>query len=88
MKFAYPLAAFLITFLGLRFGYQTERGSETIRGMFLALLLALSYWFILSASKVLCSSGSLHPFFAGWLANIWIFLIAIYQFIRVARVPR
>lgn len=88
MKFAYPLAAFLITFLGLRFGYQTERGSETIRGMFLALLLALSYWFILSASKVLCSSGSLHPFFAGWLANIWIFFIAIYQFIRVARVPR
>jgi lipopolysaccharide export system permease protein len=85
MKFAYPLAAFLISFLGLRFGYQSERTSETIRGLFLALILALSYWFILSASKALCSSGNLHPFFAGWLANAWVALVVFWQFWHLDR---
>ena len=88
MKFAYPFAAFLISFLGLRFGYVMERTSETIRGMFLALVLALSYWFVLSASKALCSSGSLHPFFAGWLANLWISMIVIWQILHVDRGAR
>lgn len=87
-KFAYPLAAFLISFLGIRFGYQTERGSETVRGMFIALILALSYWFILSFSKALCASGNMHPFFAGWLANFWVAIVVIWQFRHVDRVQK
>lgn len=85
MKFAYPFAAFLISFLGIRFGYQTERASETIRSMMIALVVALSYWFILSASKALASSGSLHPFFAGWLANFWVTAVIMWQFFHLER---
>ncbi len=88
MKFGYPFAALLISFLGLRFGYRTERTSETIRSMLLALALALSYWFILSASKALCASGTLHPFFAGWLANAWIAIIIVWQFLTLDRETR
>lgn len=85
MKFAYPLAAFLISFLGLRFGYRTERTGETVRGLFVALGLALSYWFILSISKAMCSSGTLHPFFAGWLANLWVSIVVVWEFTRLYR---
>jgi lipopolysaccharide export system permease protein len=85
MKFAYPFAAFLICFLGLRFAYKAERTRETLRGMFLALTLALTYWFILSMSKALCSSGSMHPFFAGWLANAWVFIVITFQFVSLYR---
>ncbi len=88
MKFAYPLAAFLISFLGLRFGYRIERTSETIKGMFLALVIAMSYWFTLSVTKAYCTTGNLHPIFAGWLANLWISLIIIWQFWRLRREQR
>lgn len=79
MKFAYPMAALLISFLGLRFAYRNERASETIKGLFLVLAFAISYWFILSTSKALCSSGLLPPFFAGWLANLWLVFVLGWQ---------
>jgi len=88
MKLAYPFAAFLISFLGIRFGYQTERGSETVRGMFIALVLGLSYWFILSFSKAMAASGSIHPFFSGWLANFWVAIIVLIQFRYVDRIQK
>lgn len=83
MKLAFPFAALLMSLLGVRFAYQIERTSEKIRSLFITLALGISYWLILSASKALCSAGSLHPFFAGWLANFWLMGILTLQFISL-----
>ncbi len=85
MKFSYPLAAFLISFLGLRFGYRIERTTETLKAMLLALVIALSYWLILGVTKALAATGSLHPFAAGWLPNFWIAIIILWQFWQLHR---
>lgn len=85
MKLAYPIAALLISFLGLRFAYRNERAGETIKGLFLALVFAITYWFILSTSKALCSSGSLPPFFAGWLANLWLVVVLVWELWKLRR---
>lgn len=76
VKWAYALAAFVISLIGVQFGYRSERTTETVRSVILAFCFGISYWFILSACRALASAGSLHPFFAAWMAN-FILMIAV-----------
>lgn len=85
VKLAYPFSSFLLSFLAVRFVYRFERTRETLRGLFLILAFAISYWFVLSVSKALCSAGRWHPFFAGWSANIWLSLVIFSQFFSLKR---
>lgn len=73
MKFAYPFAALAVSLLGLRFGYRSERTSETVKGILLAFGIGMSYWFILNAARALGRRGDVNPVFAAWLANIVLF---------------
>ncbi|MFK7826933.1 MAG: LptF/LptG family permease [Oligoflexales bacterium] len=86
VKLAYPLAAFLISLLGLKFGYRSERTTETVRSILVAFAVGISYWFILSSARALSIAGDLPPFMAGWLANIVIGTIVMWQYFRVHRV--
>ena len=86
VKIAYPLAAFLISLLGLKFGYRSERTTETVRSILLAFAVGISYWFVLSSARALSIAGDLPPFMAGWMANIVIGSIVLWQYLRVHRI--
>ena len=70
IKLAYPLAAFVVCLIGLKFAYRFERSAETARGVLLAFAVGISYWFILNACRALGKQGTIPPFIAAWAANI------------------
>lgn len=79
VKLAYPLAAFVVSLIGLNFGYKSERTTETARSILLAFGIGISYWFILNSFKALGKRGDIPPFIAGWFANFFIFGIVAIQ---------
>jgi lipopolysaccharide export system permease protein len=70
MKFAYPFAAFVVSLIGLKFGYRSERATETAKGVLFAFMIGIGYWFILNGARALGQRGSIHPFIAAWMANV------------------
>ena len=86
VKLAYPLAAFLISLIGITFGYRSERTTETVKSILLAFGLGISYWFVLSAARALAGAGDLPPFLAGWLANLMICGVLGMQLWRAHRI--
>lgn len=69
-KLAYPFAALVVSLVGLKFGYKSERATETAKGVLLAFFIGISYWFVLSAGKALGLRGDVHPFLAAWMPNV------------------
>lgn len=73
VKFAFHFASLVVSLIGLKFGYRSERSLETARGILLALAIGVSYWFILNAGRALGKRGTLPPLLAAWIANAIIF---------------
>ena len=78
-KFAYPFAAFVVSLVGLKFGYKSERATETAKGVLLAFFIGISYWFVMSAGRALGLRGDLHPFVAAWLANAVVLVVIVFD---------
>lgn len=78
-KCAYPLAALIMSLIGLQFGYRSERAAETLKSILVAFAVGLSYWFILSAARAMGFSGDLHPFLAGWIADLFLGVVVSVQ---------
>lgn len=74
-KLAYPFAAFVVSLIGLKFGYKSERATETTKGVLLAFAIGISYWFIMSAGRALGLRGDIPPLLATWMANVLILAI-------------
>lgn len=68
-KFAYPFAALVVSLIGLKFGYKSERSADTAKGVLLAFFVGISYWVILSAGRAMGLRGDLNPVIAAWLPN-------------------
>lgn len=85
VKLAYPLAAFFVSLIGLKFGYRSERSTETARSILFAFLIGASYWFVLNAFKALGKRGTIPPFLAGWFADFFIFAIVLIQAWRLRK---
>ncbi len=68
-KFAYPLSAFVVSLIGVRFGFTSERTTETAKGVLWAFFLGISYWIVLSAGRALGLQGHIYPLVAAWLPN-------------------
>jgi lipopolysaccharide export system permease protein len=79
VKLAYPLAAFVVSLIGLKFGYRSERTTETARSVLMAFSVGISYWFILNALKALGKRGDIPPLLAGWFADFFIFSVVLLQ---------
>lgn len=79
VKFAYPLAAFVVSLIGLNFAFKSERTTETARSVLIAFGMGISYWFILNSVKELGKRGDVPPFFAGWFANFFIMALVMIQ---------
>jgi lipopolysaccharide export system permease protein len=79
VKLAYPLAAFVVSLIGLKFGYRSERTTETARSILMAFSVGISYWFILNAAKALGKRGDIPPVIAGWFADCFVFGVILLQ---------
>lgn len=85
VKFAFHFASFVVSLIGLKFGYRSERSMETARGILLAIAIGVSYWFILNAGRALGKRGTLNPLVAAWLGNVSIFVISMISIYRTRR---
>lgn len=84
-KLAYPFAALVVSLIGLKFGYKSERATETAKGVLLAFFIGISYWFILSAGRALALRGDLHPLIAAWMPNVLILGAVMFDTVRSRR---
>jgi len=85
VKMAFPLAAFVVSLIGISFAFKSERTTETARSVLFAFSLGISYWFVLNAVKELGRRGDLPPIVAGWFANFFILGLVMFQTWRSRR---
>lgn len=85
VKFAFYFASFVVSLIGLKFGYRSERSLETARGVLVAIAIGVLYWFILNSGRALGKRGLFPPFMAAWMAN---FIILGYSFVSIVRLRK
>lgn len=84
-KIAFCLAALIISLIGIKFGYRSERTTEAVVGVLISIGLAVGYWFLLSAGKVLSNEGTIAPWLGPWLPN---FVLASFGFFQMSRLGK
>lgn len=84
-KIAQYFAAFVVSLIGLKFGYKSERTMETARGILVAIFIGVSYWVIMSSMRALAVKGIVNPMLAAWAANVVIFGISVYNTLQGRR---
>lgn len=77
LKIAMFLAAFVVSLIGIRFAFGSERTTETVRGIVVAVAMGVSYWFIVSAGRAMAKNGMIPPLLGAWAANFVVASIAI-----------
>ena len=76
-KLAFPFVTFVMTLLAVPFGVTTGRRGA-LYGIGLGIVLALSYWFVMSVFVAVGKAGLLPPILAAWTPNIIVSASAIY----------
>jgi LPS export ABC transporter permease LptG len=76
-KLAFPFVTFVMTLLAVPFGVTTGRRGA-LYGIGLGIILALSYWLVMSVFVALGKAGLLPPVLAAWTPNIIVSASAIY----------
>jgi LPS export ABC transporter permease LptG len=79
-KLAFPFVTFVMTLLAIPFGVSTGRRG-TLYGIGLGILIALTYWILISAFVAVGKGGLLAPALAGWAPNILVASAASYLFL-------
>ncbi len=85
VKLAFYFAAFVVSLIGLKFGYRSERSVETARSVLLAIGVGISYWFLLNSGKALAKRGILMPIVGAWLADVLILSLGVFSIWRATR---
>ena len=80
-KLAFPFVTLVMTLLAVPFGVSTgKRGA--LYGIGLGIVIALSYWVLLSAFVAVGRSGLLPPALAAWTPNVLVLATAGYLLLR------
>lgn len=82
VKMAFHFASLVVSFIGLKFGYKSERSMETAKGILLAIGIGVSYWFFLNSGRALGKQGELPPVLSAWAAN---FIVCGISWVSIAR---
>jgi LPS export ABC transporter permease LptG/LPS export ABC transporter permease LptF len=80
-KLAFPLVTLVMTLLAIPFGVGAGRHGA-LYGIGLGIVIALSYWVLISAFVAIGRAGLLPPVLAGWTPNILVAGIAVYLLLR------
>ena len=81
-KLAFPFVTLVMTLLAIPFGVSTGRRGA-LYAVGLGIVLALSYWIVMSLFVALGKSGLLSPLLAAWTPNIIVLGAAGYVFLTV-----
>lgn len=76
-KLAFPFVTFVMTLLAVPFGVTTGRRGA-LYGIGLGIVIALSYWFVMSVFIAIGKTGLLPPYLAAWTPNIIVSACALY----------
>jgi lipopolysaccharide export LptBFGC system permease protein LptF len=76
-KIAFPFVTFVMTLLAVPFGVTTGRRGA-LYGIGLGIVIALSYWLVMSVFIAIGKTGLLPPSLAAWTPNIIVTACAIY----------
>lgn len=76
-KLAFPFVTFVMTLLAVPFGVTTGRRGA-LYGIGLGIVIALSYWFLMSVFVAIGKAGLLPPVLAAWTPNIIVSASAVY----------
>jgi lipopolysaccharide export system permease protein len=69
-KTAIPFVNFIMCLIAIPFALRSSRSSGIVMGVGVSIIIAFSYWIILSFGISLGKGSVLPPIFAAWLANI------------------
>lgn len=81
-KVAYYFAALVVSLIGLRFGYRSERSVETVKGILISVTIGVSYWIVMNLSRALSLEGHVPVVAAAWCANILMAAIILSDFVH------
>jgi LPS export ABC transporter permease LptG len=76
-KIAFPFVTLVMTLLAVPFGATTGRRGA-LYGIGLGIIIALSYWFVMSVFIAVGKTGLLSPALAAWTPNIVVIACAAY----------
>ena len=80
-KLAFPFVTLVMTLLAVPFGVSAGKHGA-LYGVGLGIVIALSYWILISAFIAIGKAGLLTPILAGWAPNILVVGLACYLFLR------
>jgi lipopolysaccharide export LptBFGC system permease protein LptF len=80
-KLAFPFVTLVMTLLAVPFGISAGKHGA-LYGVGLGIVIALSYWILISAFIAIGKAGLLTPILAGWAPNILVVGLACYLFLR------
>ena len=80
-KLAFPFVTFVMTLLAVPFGVTTGRRGA-LYGIGLGIVLALTYWLLMSVFVAIGKAGLLPPILSAWTPNIIVSAAAIYLLLR------
>jgi LPS export ABC transporter permease LptG/LPS export ABC transporter permease LptF len=80
-KLAFPFVTLVMTLLAIPFGVSVGRHGA-LYGIGLGIVIALSYWILISAFVAIGRAGLLPPVLAGWAPNVLVMGVAGYLFLR------
>jgi LPS export ABC transporter permease LptG/LPS export ABC transporter permease LptF len=80
-KIAFPFVTLVMTLLAIPFGVSTGRRGA-LYGIGLGIVIALTYWILISIFVALGRGGLLPPPIAGWAPNVLVVGIAAYLVLR------
>jgi LPS export ABC transporter permease LptG/LPS export ABC transporter permease LptF len=80
-KLAFPFVTLVMTLLAVPFGISAGRHGA-LYGIGLGIVIALSYWILISAFVAIGKAGLLTPVLAGWAPNVLVVGLAAYLFLR------
>jgi LPS export ABC transporter permease LptG/LPS export ABC transporter permease LptF len=80
-KLAFPFVTFVMTLIAVPFGISAGKHGA-LYGVGLGIVIALSYWILISAFVAIGKAGMLTPLLAGWAPNILVVGLAAYLFLR------
>ncbi len=76
-KIAFPFVTFVMTLLAVPFGVTTGRRGA-LYGIGLGIVIALSYWLVMSVFIAIGKTGLLPPSLAAWTPNVIVSACALY----------
>jgi lipopolysaccharide export system permease protein len=84
VKLGYAFSSLVMVFMAIPFSSLSERKTETVKSIMSVFAVAISYWFVLAATRAMANNSFFPPFFGGWSANLFLALAAIRMY-RVSR---